>query len=1060
MSNLPPQINTAWINKFMTLCGDCAVCLSAKAKQVAVPVAKAERVPIIRAGQLVASDLMTFDNNDETAFNGHRYIIFFFDAFTRILMAMPLKTRDEIPSAIAMAIDKFKLYGHKIEVLQSDNEYVSAEIEALQGAFGFRPRFSCPIESKFQNGMAEKNVQDIKNRLRSALANAHPSFPKKAWTSALQFSVKIRNITTVCSDKTASAYTAFTGTMLSFPDITVIGFGRICKILTKGNNEGALDERAVTGWYIGPKLNSKNVCEFLTLDGGRPEYVSSIIGRRSFWPLTEIGLASMKPALPLDATIPMSSRPLVHGEEIMSMDDQGSAENSLPKIKLSPELILPPISAQDFLSAHTSRKAANRLRLVNIRNAKIEAKAIEKARTAETTKIALTKRALDKASAAAKAKLKREENQRNQALQPKTAIAVHKLKTNIESREDRIERARVAREQETSQRNLDRVNRQNIAKAKIAKIRLERVEAQALKLSMERDRLLIRSQAQASDMNNQWSKVQTRRQIRFEKAQRNSDLKITANLVMAHQDMFSSLTNLSDPKGHKAMLKTPDAELFLIAQEDEMRINFHGKGTGEKVNRKDIPAGTKILHTMFSYRRKFLQDTGALDKHKARLLVLGNEEEEFDDADNYAPTAQTDTIRTVLKIAQAEDVDVDTADIEGAFLAEFMPSDREPVYIQLPLHLTHGVPEYYKLKRSLYGLRSAPKIFYDGLSNHLVKHGYAKCPFDPCVYRKVVELKYITIVAHVDDMLIISNCNNMRENFKKDLALKYKSVYKSNATTFVGLSITRDRAQKTLKISQSVYASHILKTLNMENAIASDTPANHLPFTGTSAGPGDQSRLRQITGLLQYLTMTRPDIVVALNKVSKKQCSPTAEDMIAAHKIVRYVAGTLDYGITYSGSDTTLIGSADASFANESNFRSRSGHCFTLGDSNGVISFHSSVQTLTAQSTQEAEVIALNECSRDLAHFRQLLTFLGHSQSTPTRLKEDNNGALAFATGRGSQDRTRHIGVRYHYIKDQVQNGISIVEYVDTKLQLADIFTKILLPENHSTQVSRIMGTL
>jgi len=592
------------------------------------------------------------------------------------------------------------------------------------------------------------------------------------------------------------------------------------------------------------------------------------------------------------------------------------------------------------------------------------------------------------------------------------------------------------------------------------------VEAKAQKLSKERDRLATFSCIQADEPDDQWNKVHSRRHLRSEKsqrnsdlAQRNSDLNITVNLVTAHQDMFSSLAHLADPKGHKAMLRAPDADLFLIAQEDEMRINFFGKGTGEKIRRQDIPAGAKILHTMFNYRRKFLQDTGALDKHKARLLVLGNGEEVFEDADNYAPTAQTDSIRMVLKIAQAEDLDVDTADIEGAFLAEIMPSDREPVYIQLPLHYTNGVPEFYKLKRSLYGLRSAPKIFYDGLSNHLVKQGYDKCPYDPCVYRKVVDSNHLVIVAHVDDMLIISNSTSMREDFKKDLALKYKSVYKSNATTFVGLSISRDRTLRTLKISQPVYAAHIVKTLNMENATTSDTPANHLPFTGTSAGNGDQSRLRQITGLLQYLTMTRPDIVVALNKVSKKQCNPSAEDMIAAHKIVRYVSGTLDYGITYSGTDTTLIGSADASFANESNFRSRSGYCFTLGENNGVISFHSSVQTLTAQSTQEAEVIALNECSRDLAHFRQLLGFLGHSQPNPTPLKEDNNGALAFAAGRGSQDRTRHIGVRYHYIKDQVQNGISIVEYVDTKLQLADIFTKILLPENHSTQATRILGT-
>jgi len=461
MDNLPPQIDEAWIRRYYARCGDCDTCLRAKAKQVAVPTSKAERIPITRPGQLVASDLITLDANDELSLEGHRYIVFFYCAFTRVLIAIPLKTRDELPKAIAMAIDRFKQFGHSIEALQSDNEYVSAEIEALQGVYGFRPRFSCPIESKFQNGLAEKNVQDLMNRLRSALANAHPSYPKKGWTYALEFAIKTRNITTVSSDKSASAYTAFTGTKLSFPDITVVGFGRLCKVLTKGNNEGALDPKTVTGWFIGPKLNSKNVCEFLTFDSGKPERVSSVIGRRSFWPLTDIGLASMTPEVPLDATIPLPLMPAILDENIAPINDQGRASTLIPEpilpdqgraSTLIPEPILPPASAQEFLSARSSRREIERARIANLKALRLEALAIAKARTADVVKEALEKKARNRANAIAAAQLLREERARTKALLQKRCeekrIELSKIK--LMPREDKIELAKAARKRSRS----------------------------------------------------------------------------------------------------------------------------------------------------------------------------------------------------------------------------------------------------------------------------------------------------------------------------------------------------------------------------------------------------------------------------------------------------------------------------------------------------------------------------------------------------------------------------------------------------------------------------------
>ena len=308
----------------------------------------------------------------------------------------------------------------------------------------------------------------------------------------------------------------------------------------------------------------------------------------------------------------------------------------------------------------------------------------------------------------------------------------------------------------------------------------------------------------------------------------------------------------------------------------------------------------------------------------------------------------------------------------------------------------------------------------------------------------------------VDDILVMSDSIVHNETLKDDMEKKYKISWEPETDSFLGLTITRDRAKRSITISQPAYARHVVAQCNMIDCIISDTPADHIKFTGTSAGKGDSKELRKIIGLLQYLTITRPDIMTAVNKVAKTMHDPTEEDMIAARKIVRYIAGTLDHGITFGNANNTevvLVAYADASHRTDkknvkdvSELQSRTGNAFFICNKTGAFAFLSQCQDLTAQSSQEAEIISLSEATRSVMHFRLLLEEMGFKQESPTIIYEDNNAAISFANGQGDFDRTKHIEIKHRLCVEKVEDGNITVNYVDTKDQIADIFTKNLPP--------------
>jgi hypothetical protein len=177
---------------------------------------------------------------------------------------------------------------------------------------------------------------------------------------------------------------------------------------------------------------------------------------------------------------------------------------------------------------------------------------------------------------------------------------------------------------------------------------------------------------------------------------------------------------------------------------------------------------------------------------------------------------------------------------------------------------------------------------------------------------------------------------------------------------FLGFTISRDRSRLALTISQPGYARHVVKMAGLENASIAPSPGEHLrPYTGSSRGAGDPARMRSLVGLMQYLTNSRPDIICELNKAAKTMSAPTKEDITAAERIIRYINGTLDHGITFSGNGPCqIVGYSDASNQSETGGYSRTSIILSLGEGNGAFVAKSYTQTLLGTSTQHSEIQA------------------------------------------------------------------------------------------------------
>jgi uncharacterized protein YuzE len=318
----------------------------------------------------------------------------------------------------------------------------------------------------------------------------------------------------------------------------------------------------------------------------------------------------------------------------------------------------------------------------------------------------------------------------------------------------------------------------------------------------------------------------------------------------------------------------------------------------------------------------------------------------------------------------------------------------------------------------------------------------------------------VIITVWVDDLLLFATSDELMQQTKSDLCTEWEITDLGEPTKIIGIEITQ--AEDSITISQKVYIESILKRegLSEINSVTTPLDPNIKLEPNPDGSEGNRSNsFARLLGELQFLANnTRPDISFAVNRLAAYTANPSLQHVTTLKRILRYLAGTKNLGITYSKNlnenSNIFHGFADAAFANHDDLKSTSGYVFSAAG--GAITWKSKKQTTIALSSTEAEYVALSEAGREACWLRNLFEELGYPQEFPTLIKGDNDGSISMAKNHQFHNRSKHIAIRWHWVRELVEHGLITIENCRDPQQTADILTKALPRPKHKRHTSEM----
>jgi hypothetical protein len=490
-------------------------------------------------------------------------------------------------------------------------------------------------------------------------------------------------------------------------------------------------------------------------------------------------------------------------------------------------------------------------------------------------------------------------------------------------------------------------------------------------------------------------------------------------------------------------------------------------GTWEFVQ---LPPGAKAIGNRYVFAVKLNPD-GTEERKKVRLTAQGFAQREgIDYNETYAPVLNYHTLRAILALAAAGDWEIHQIDVETAFLNATVEED---LYMRVPDGVEAPPGTVCKLRKALYGIKQAPHAWHADIAATLIDTmGYRPSTQDPCLFLKRSRTdRMILFPLFVDDSFPTCHTTDLAEMLedKAILMRRYKIKDTGDAKSLLGMRITRDRSLRIIYLDQSAYIARLLADYGATSARPKHTPQrldeSKQNDDTTEAAPTLEQRQAYyaLVGSLLYLALsTRPDICGAVNNLARSLTNPTAKARSDAWHLLCYLVATADLRLTYSGDATkrALIGYSDANWAGrggDNDGKSTSGWIVKLGS--GPISWSSKKQNMVALSTTESEYVAVSLAAQEIIWLRYLLIECGVTGNAATKLYCDNTAAIALSENSKISQRTKHINVRYHFIRDCVKAGTIEVKWVSTQRQPADLLTKPLGPHIFLRLRPTIMGT-
>lgn len=548
---------------------------------------------------------------------------------------------------------------------------------------------------------------------------------------------------------------------------------------------------------------------------------------------------------------------------------------------------------------------------------------------------------------------------------------------------------------------------------------------------------------------------------------------LTAGLALfANVASHISYVDTSVPKSFSAALLSTEATSWRAALSSELQslVSMGVYNPNEYIDPKSVDP--KLIIPSKLVLAKVFEPNGQFKKYKIRIVGRGDRYDIDLDVPTYAGTVSSESLRLLIALSAEHDLEMESIDVKTAFLYPLL-DESEVIYMRRPKGLTDAdMPPVIRLRKCIYGLPQAAEKFRTHSDVTIRAMGFKPLISDACVYVKSSGVNFAYIAAHVDDFAIASNNQSFLNQIKAQLAETYEISVISDMHSYCGLHLVRDRANRTIDLLQTAYAQSTCVKFGI------DIPLDQCPLTPMVTAETyysskdvkldiflndkDITIYRSMVGCLLYLAkQTRADILFAVCYHARFSRTPTRRHNNGVIRILQYILGTIHLGLRFkSVNGITLMATVDASYASHSDLKSHTGCTLHIGENSGSFLSVTEKQSITADSSTVAEFIAGHTVAKKIMWARNFLSELGplFAQSLPSVVYEDNQSTIHLFHKQSNAHKTKHIALRYNFIREQIQQGHIIIKYLSTEHMTSDILTKALGPTSFLHLRSKLLG--
>jgi dUTPase len=486
---------------------------------------------------------------------------------------------------------------------------------------------------------------------------------------------------------------------------------------------------------------------------------------------------------------------------------------------------------------------------------------------------------------------------------------------------------------------------------------------------------------------------------------------------------------------------------------------------------------------------------------KYRIVALGNlDPHQWTKSDCFAPVLSQLELRFLTALAVRKKCIPKTGDVTQAFCQSCLPQDEH--YICRPPPGCPATPPntYWRLKKTLYGLKRSPRHFYELARKILLEIGLKQHPTSPCIFfgSLIPGEPPLYLGLYVDDFIYFSESEAVENLFEQKFGDAISTDFNGQIGYFLGINFTCTRhadGEVTIHLGQEAFIENLCQISNLDNPhtapvrtpYRSGCPVDSIP--STTLPPHEQAKLTHkmqvLLGCLTWLSIsTRPDIATITNLLAQYTTKATPSHLNQVKRVIKYLKCTKSLGISFNSNNNSKLQSyvkfpipsgitslCDANWGpqdqsrpvpNETRvldlFKSRSlsGFLIYFG---GPVHWISKRQTITARSSAEAEIYATDECTKCLLHLHQIVDGLNLTDdvmSLPTAIYNDNSACVTWSRNMTTKG-LRHIQMRENAVRESFQNGFIIVKHISGKINLSDMFTKEDKDASHFLEIRDIV---